>query len=81
MCDSMTPEEMKEHDLKMRAKWAAETILQAEALKEDKELKKYIKSELKSHSKRAEKALGEKVGKKPAPAKTVKKVNKRKQKP
>jgi hypothetical protein len=70
--DSMTPAEMKEQELKMRAKWAADTIIQAEAHKNDKELKKHLKNEFKERSKHLESAMGkEKAEKKPAKKKAA----------
>lgn len=80
--DSMTPAEMKEQELKMRAKWAADTIIQAEAHKNDKELKKHLKAEFKERSKHLESAMGDKKkaekkpAKKAAPAKSAPKKKK-----
>lgn len=76
----MTPEEMKEHELKSRARWAADTIIEAEKHKKDPELKKHLKNEFKERSKALEAAMGPKkdkpakkkaapVAKKKAPAK------------
>ncbi len=71
--DSMTPEEMKEQELKHRARWAADTIIEAEKHKNDKDLKKHLKNEFKERSKHLENAMGKdkKAEKKPAKKKAA----------
>lgn len=88
--ESMTPEEMKQQELKHRARWAADTIIEAEKHKNDKELKKHLKNEFKERSKHLESAMGEKKekaekpkakkapAKKAAPAPAPKKAAKKK---
>ena len=54
-------EDTKSHELeekKMRAKWAVDTIIQAEQHKKDKELAPHIKAELKERAKNLESAMG-----------------------
>jgi len=64
----MTDEEYKQYELKCRAKSAVDTILAAEQVKKDKELKSHIKAEMKERAKLLEAASGSKE-KKTAPAK------------
>jgi hypothetical protein len=62
----------KDHEVeekKMKAKWAVDTILQAEQHKKDKELAPHIKAELKERAKHLDSAMGKKAEPKAAPKK------------
>lgn len=63
----------KEEELKNRARWATDVIIQAEQHKKDKELKAYIKAELKQREKAVQDAMGKP---KASPAKKVVKKKK-----
>lgn len=68
----MTDAEYQEWEKKQRAKCAVDTILAAEQVKKDKELKSYVKAEMKERAKLLEAASGGKkkeAPKKAAPAK------------
>ncbi len=58
--DSMTPAEMKEQELKERARWAADDIIRAEGHKKNKEIKKHLKAEFKDRENALKAAMGEK---------------------
>ena len=70
MSDSKMEEaKEKQEELKMRARWAVDTIIQAEQHKKDKELAPLIKSEMKERAKNLESAMGKKAEPKSAPKK------------
>lgn len=75
---TMTEAEAKEYELKHKAKYAADTIIEAEKHKKDKNISKHLKAELKERQKHLSSAMGEKKAKAPAAAKPVKKAAKKK---
>ena len=68
----MNEEEWKEHERKMRAKTAVDTILAAEQFKKDKEIKKHISAELKERAKVLDSAMQTKKDSEPKKAPTKK---------
>lgn len=84
---TLTPAQQKEQELKWKAKYAADTIIEAEKHRKDPELKKHLKSEFKDRSKALEAAMGAKkekekkaAPKKAAPAKKAAKPAPKKKK-
>jgi hypothetical protein len=69
----MTEEEYKEYERKQRAKAAVDVILQAEALKKDKEIKSYVKTEMKERAKALDAVIGKKKEEVKKPASRKKK--------
>ena len=68
----MTEEEYREHEKKMRAKGAVDTILAAEQHKKDKDLHPHIKAEMQERAGHLKSAMGskkDKEAKKSAPVK------------
>ena len=72
----MTEEEHEKAEKKMKAKYAVDTILQAEQHKKDKELAPHIKAEMKERAKHLDSAMGKKPDSKAAPKKKAAKKKK-----
>lgn len=76
MSDKMEERKEELEEKKMRARWAVDTIIQAEQHKKDKELAPHIKAEMKERAKYLDSAMGKKAEPKSTKKKTTSKKKK-----